>query len=79
MNMILRIKFPLTRDDRSERFSAQLEFFSGPEMIAKQCESGGEYYQSNIQVKPCVDDNENQGGGNFQKTKTLVVDVGEKN
>ena len=48
-------------------------------LIAKQCECEGEYYQSNIQVKPCVDDNENQGGGNFQKTKTLVVDVGEKN
>ena len=75
--MILRIKFPLTRDDRSERFSAQLEFFSGPEMIARQCECEGEYYQSNIQVKPCVDDNENEG--NIQKTKTLVVDVGEKN
>ena len=75
--MILRIKFPLTRDDRSERFSAQLEFFSGPEMIAKQCECEGEYYQSNIQVKPCV--NENEGGGNIPKTKTLVVDVGEKN
>ena len=48
-------------------------------MIVNQCECEGEYYQSNIQVKPCVDDNENEGGGNIQKTKTLVVDVGQKN